>query len=143
MYPDATSWMPKKVFDRIKNRISLNHFGYPTFFIDGKKVRVHRFMNPEWPITDHINRDKTDNRLVNLRKCSSSENNRNVGARSLNKTGFVGVSYDCKNHRYKVQIVINGKNKNLGRYKLLSEAVKVRIDAEIFHYGDYAQNNMR
>lgn len=54
--------------------------------------------------------------------------------RSNNTTGHTGVYYDSKKDNYRVEIMLQGKRHYLGRYKTLSEAVKVRETAkEKFH----------
>ena len=85
----------------------LSHSGrgyfYVTLYKDGKgKIKkIHRLIaehyipNPDnKPIVDHKNRDKTDNRIENLRWATSSENNLNVGMTKSNTTGFKWISPD-------------------------------------------------
>ena len=61
----------------------------------GHTKRIHRLVgeaflpNPDGkPMIDHINRDRMDNRLENLRWATSSENNQNTGRRSDSTTGY-------------------------------------------------------
>lgn len=61
-----------------------------------RKYLVHRLIwalvNNNWPkVIDHINRDRKDNRLLNLRNCDQSVNTKNGPIRLNNKTGFIGV----------------------------------------------------
>lgn len=44
-------------------------------------------------LVDHIDRDRSNNRIENLRLVTSSQNNKNIPIKSHNKTGFTGVSY--------------------------------------------------
>ena len=75
---------------------SLNNYGYIQVNLNGKPYRKHRligiqFLPNDDPINndviDHINHDKTDNHLSNLRWCSSSDN-------SKNKSSYKGVDYE-------------------------------------------------
>jgi len=70
---------------------------------------------------DHINRDRLDNRIDNLRHCTASENQRNTGFRRNNTSGVKGVTFN-KNAK-KWQVAKNGKY--LGIYKDFEEAKKV------------------
>ena len=65
----------------------------------------------EYPelLIDHINGDKLDNRLCNLRDVDNATNVRNAKLRCDNKTGTPGISYKPSVGRYVVQIVLNGK----------------------------------
>ena len=97
--------------------------------IDGKRkiLYLHKAIMPapEGYDIDHINRDKLDNRKVNLRICSRSENLHNQGLRRNNKSGHKGVYFRKDNKKWVAQIGINGKNKNLGSYLTFNEAVRI------------------
>lgn len=101
-------------FDRIKAVRShkpgdpvgyINCNGYPMFGIDDKKVLAHRAAwimcrgsIPQGMFIDHINGDRRDNRLCNLRVASRSVNNQNQRrARSDSKSGALGVFWsECR-----------------------------------------------
>lgn len=90
---------------------------------------------------DHINHDVHDNRKQNLRICTRSENNWNIGTRSNNKSGVTGVSWDKKSNKWVVHISYNGKDHNLGAYFDFNEAVKIRKEAEEKYFGEYSYDN--
>ena len=70
---------------------------------------------------DHINCDKSDNRIANLRDITLTENLQNKTKPNIsNKTGLLGV-YKAGN-KYKALIGINYKNKHLGTYVTKEEA---------------------
>ena len=109
------------------NRISvgavagaLSNKGYVRIQIDRKIHPAHRlawlYTYGVWPKSaiDHINHVKTDNRIVNLREATPSENARNSGLRRDNKWGYKGVSYWARKKKWAAQIRIDGKNKLLG-----------------------------
>lgn len=70
--------------------------GYLTIRIDGKKYLAHRlawfYVYGDFPTAlDHANRNRSDNRLANLRIASCAENAINAKVRSTNKSGTTGV----------------------------------------------------
>jgi len=67
---------------------------------------------------DHINRNRSDNRICNLREVSRGENMQNKDKAASNKTGYKGVSISKhkKNKKFLAQIKFNGKVIYLGRY---------------------------
>lgn len=96
-------------------------WGYIRISIGNKKYSAHHLAwlvaYEEWPMKqiDHIDGNKTNNALSNLRLVTASVNQLcNNRPRSNNKTGFVGVSPD--RNRFKAQIKINGKSMYLGSF---------------------------
>ena len=94
-----------------------------------KNFKVHRLVgnafleNPDnKPVIDHIDEDKANNNVMNLRWCSQKENHYNRGRNINNKCGYKGVCFDKSRNKYRAMININGKNKNLGRFKTAEEA---------------------
>lgn len=103
--------------------------GYVVTLINRKNYQVHRlvwaYFNNETPkMLDHINRDKQDNRIENLRPCSNVENGRNMGISKNNKTGKKGVSWCSRSEKYQVTCRVLGKKKWLGYFIDLDEAAK-------------------
>lgn len=90
---------------------------------------------------DHINHNIFDNRKQNLRICTISQNNHNVGLRSTNTSGVTGVSWSKKSNKWCVHIQYDGKDHSLGFYNSFDEAVKVRKDAEQKYFGEYSYDN--
>lgn len=94
----------------------------------GKKMtkRMHQILFPENKMTDHINRNKLDNRRCNLRKCTKSENIVNTDLRRNNTSGATGVFWYKKYSKWTAYVCINGKYKNIGYFSFFEEAVKAR-----------------
>lgn len=107
--------------------------GYLQVRLDGKFYYAHRLawliVHGEWPSEeiDHINGDRADNRICNLRQCTRSENLQNTPLSPRNTTGFRGVYFSRAKGRYCAQIQVRGKNIKLGYFsdpEKASEAYK-------------------
>jgi hypothetical protein len=99
---------------------------------DGKKrfVSHHRLMglhfipNPEnKPTLDHIDRNKLNNDISNLRWATRREQNLNQSIRKDNKTGYTGISWDKSRNRYVARKVGHIAK----RFKTIEEAIEYRI----------------
>ena len=103
---------------------------------NGKKIYMHRLINntPLGLQTDHINRDKLDNRRSNLRTVSSKENIINTKVRSTNKSGHKGVWFWKSRNKWEASITNNYKKIYLGIFKKIKDAIKVRIEAEKLYW---------
>ena len=80
---------------------------------------------------DHIDRNKSNNSISNLREVSRSENNLNKGLQANNKTGIAGVYFHKKSDKYRAEIKRNNKTTSLGYFDTLDEAITARKLAEI------------
>lgn len=98
--------------------------GYATARINGRLVMMHRLLVdcPAGSEIDHINRNKLDNRRVNLRVVSRAENSLNVGLRNTNTSGYKGVSWNKSARKYSAQITHKGTSYYLGVYEDPQEA---------------------
>ncbi len=114
----------------------VNHSGYCMIRVDGYAYYAHRlawlYTYGEFPdgLIDHINRDKTDNRLSNLRVCSNMENGQNAKISSANKSGTTGVFFNASRQKWMAQIMVARKNVHLGFYESIEDAIRVRKEAE-------------
>lgn len=115
----------------------VNHDGYVQVSIKGKRYQAHRLCwmlangaFPEGEI-DHINHDKEDNRLANLRVVSGKENKRNRPRPKNNTSGFTGVVWHKKHKKWQAQIKVDGSCKYLGLFYSLEDAVLARKSAEV------------
>ena len=98
---------------------------------------MHRGYMPEF--VDHINGNPQDNRIVNLRAASRSENNRN---RRVNKTSGSGVKGVRKQkNRWRVDVRVNGKKQYIGMYATLAEAELAAVETRAQHHGEFARHN--
>ena len=106
------------------------------------KFTSHRLNNlllnpPKGFCTDHINHDTLDNRKVNLRTVSVSNNGRNrKGKNSNNKSGYRNVCWI--NNQWVVQLQIDGKNTRLAYFDDVDEAGQYAEKMRQKYYGEYA-----
>lgn len=122
-----------RVVGEIATKLSSN--GYLVVYLFGETHRAHRlawlYVYGEFPENqiDHINGNRLDNRICNLRDVTSSGNAQNQRLPSKNNTsGYLGVSMNGKS--YIAQITVNGKGVLIGRYKYAKNASKAYINAK-------------
>ncbi len=115
--------------------------GYICIFLNNTSYKAHRIawdiMHAEDPLTaadeiDHINHVLDDNRAVNLRKVTRTQNNRNASRRKDNSSGITGVHWYRANEKWKAQIFVDGKYRHLGYFDNIFDAACARKSAEIF-----------
>lgn len=125
---------------------SVNARGHINVQVDGKMYAAHRIIflmhHGYLPVeVDHINQVKTDNRIENLRPCTSSQNKGNTGISVSNKTGYRGVSLNTRSGLYHAQIKIHGRQTYLGRFVTPEEAALAYNNAAKEHFGEFAHVN--
>lgn len=98
-----------------------------------KTIYMHRVVNqtPSNKITDHINGNKLDNRIENLRTADKRLNATNAKIRKNNTTGVKGCYWEDRVKKWRLQIKVNYKNIHLGYFNKIEEAKLVRSLAEI------------
>lgn len=112
--------------------------GYMQIRVDGKAYYSHRlawlYTHGAWPSDqiDHINRERADNRIANLREATQSQNQQNRLTKT--STGTVGVIWHARDARWQVTIRANGARRYLGQFKDLDAAVAARKTAEREHH---------
>ena len=114
---------------------SVNGSGYLQIDIDGQKYKAHRlawlYATGAWPTAqiDHVNGQRDDNRISNLRDVSRSVNIQNLRkARSDNKSGLLGVS--ANGNRWQAQINVGGKKRQIGTFATPELAHAAYLDAK-------------
>lgn len=129
---------------RTSNRIQLgaqagnrDHYGYLKVCVSYRYYKVHRLIwlhvHGVWPTKqiDHIDRDKLNNRIANLRDVSQSVNQQNrFRARTDNASGFLGVTRHSASKRWQTQIDVNGRRHYLGLFDTPEAAHAVYLDAK-------------
>lgn len=118
--------------------------GYEQIYINGRRYYSHRlawfYITGSWPKDriDHINLIKSDNRLVNLRPATDSENQGNRALQRNNTTGFRGV-YRSENDTFIAGLTKHGKFHYLGSFKTAEEAHKAYKAEAIRYFGQFAR----
>lgn len=117
--------------------------GYIQIRVDYKLEYAHRVIwesvngkIPDGMVIDHINGNTTDNRILNLRLVTQSENMQNTrGARADNNTSKIkGVTFDKRRKKWIAQIFVDGKHHYLGQWDSKEEAAKAYSQgASTFH----------
>jgi hypothetical protein len=112
--------------------------GYWYIGVGGKQYPAHRlawfYVHKEWPTgdIDHINRNRLDNRLANLRHVSRSKNLLNINVRAGSLSGVTGVSPSGeKTKPWKASIQVDGKQTWLGNHATVESAIAARKEAEL------------
>jgi len=122
-----------------------NGFGYLRVYIEDRRYFVHKlawlYVYGEWVegYIDHIDLDKSNNRIANLRPATRSQNQANKRISSRNKTGFKGVHWSERYKRFIAQIEKNNKNKCLGHFKTAEEAHAAYCKAAEKIHGEFAR----
>jgi hypothetical protein len=123
---------------------SSNGYAVSSRKINGKKVLLHRFLlnAPGEKVTDHINRNRLDNRRSNLRLCTRAENNCNMGIRSHNKGMYKGVYWMPNRSKWQVTIRHNKKPMFLGLFDNPHDAARMYNFWAKDLFGDFAVLNV-
>lgn len=87
---------------------------------------------------DHHDRNPFNNRKYNLWQATLNENAQNATKRTDNKSGFIGVLWHKKQQMWHVCIRKDGKRIHLGSFDDKQDAIKVRLEAEVKYYGEFA-----
>lgn len=118
---------------------AINNYGYRFGSIEARPHLAHRVLwamaQGAWPTLDldHINGDRLDNRLINLREVSRLENLHNQRLRPGNESGCHGVTFDTRLNAWVARIKSNYRSEHLGVFPDLADAIAARKQAERNH----------
>lgn len=120
--------------------------GYIKIFVDGRPYQAHRlvwlYLRGFLPARiDHVNGDRSDNRIDNLRLATVAQNAHNRGATKANPVGMKGVSFYPRNGQWRAQISAHGKKFWLGTYPTPQEAHRAYQEAAARLHGAFAKAN--
>lgn len=111
--------------------------GYICTVIDGKHIKMHQFVCDDLKYLDHENKNKRDNRKINLRSSDKSKNEMNKNPSIRNKSGVVGVSQSGRNGRWIAQIK-KGKDHRTKYFINKKDAIKQRLIWEKEMFKEYS-----
>lgn len=134
-------WLPRKgnvSWNKVfagKESGCLDSKGYIRIRTEGRAWVAHRviwkLVSGEDPdFIDHINGNRSDNRICNLRSVSQTENARNTAKHRTNTSGCTGVFWLKRESRWYAVISINNKRKVLGSFREKADAIAARKAAE-------------
>lgn len=118
--------------------------GYTRIKLHKKLYLAHRLAwlveHGVWPVTlDHIDGNGSNNRIVNLRECTMSQNKANSRSYKNNKSGVKGVFWNKKLERWGASIQCGGKRHHLGLYHTKEEAALAYAASAALFFGEYAR----
>lgn len=139
------TWIKPRSGSRLNQVAGNLHLGYIRITFKYEHYRAHRLayymyygIDPLEKLIDHIDGDKSNNKIKNLRLATKSQNNMNRISLGINNTsGISGVSWHKNNKNWRARIQLNGVAKHLGCFTNKEDAIKARKEAEIKYFGDF------
>lgn len=111
--------------------------GYKTVRLGGRSYKLHRLawlhVHGAWPVgdIDHINGNRIDNRIANLRDVPRGVNLENQRKATNNRsTGLLGAYYDQRKRNYYARISIGDKSVHLGTFQTAEAAHAAYLEAK-------------
>jgi hypothetical protein len=146
------TWIKKRTNSRVTvggRAGSLHLTGYVVITLGGRTnaIGAHRLAwayvhgsIPDGMEIDHIDRDRSNNVLSNLRLATPAEQSRNRGAFTTSRSGIKGVNYHQRDKYWRAQICVNRRTIWLGSFKTADEARMAYQEAAARHFGQYASS---
>ena len=142
------TWLVNKSSNAKVNTIagSLSIQGYIRISLNDKRYYAHRlawfYVYGIWPKeqVDHINSNRTDNRICNLREATKSQNMINTKLRKNNKSGIKGISWRKDLKKQHARLTIDKKIICIGNFFNLDDAKLAIENARIKYHGKYANH---
>lgn len=149
-YKDGDLYWIKAPYRNKENQIgqiagSIHKTGYRHITWMNKIHKAHRLIfllqNGYLPKEiDHINGDRADNRIENLREATRSQNQFNKSMQR-NMSGHRGVTWHKKTQKWAVRVMMNNVSRSFGYYDDLEFAALVAEEARIKLFGGYAYDS--
>lgn len=121
--------------------------GYLMIRVNKRHMLLHRlaylWIHGTLPqFIDHINGNRADNQISNLRSATVLENNRNKSAQAKASSRYLGVSYVRPTGKWIARIRHSGKNNHLGTFMSETEAAKSYNEVASRYFGEFAKLNI-
>lgn len=123
--------------------------GYWLVKIGKRPIREHRAIwemfngpIPTGLMIDHIDQNRMNNRLENLRLVTPFQNNGNQPKRVKGSSDYKGVAWLKQRNCFRASIQVDRKQYHLGCFKTQEEAAEVYNAAATKHFGDFASLNV-
>lgn len=119
--------------------------GYRQIMLGRKRYLAHRlawlYVTGEWPDgeVDHINGDRDDNRLANLRLATHAENQKNYPKPRTNTSGVKGVHWSASRGKWIAKICVNYRRIFLGQFDDINEAAAAYAAASAQYHGEFGR----
>ena len=134
----------------LKLNIDSNGYHQVSLCNNGKiNLKIHRLVaqafltnHDDKLCVDHIDRDKLNNHISNLRYATKSENSSNRTIGSNNTSGTTGVDFHKNNNKWRARIIKNRTQINLGYFESKEEAIEARNKAEEKYFKEFRAQNI-
>ena len=136
-----TAFVDDQDFESVSKHSWCYDTGYATTRINGRNVRMHRFLlSPKsTELVDHADGDGLNNTRGNLRLCTGSQNLANSKKPINNTSGFKGVTFSKEKRKWKAEIQINRKGHHLGYFSTPQEAHEKYKEKAIELFGEFSR----
>jgi len=147
-YKDGNLYWKKRLSQRAKIGDKAGYLrkdGYVNIRINNKNYKAHRLVfvfhhdyMPEF--IDHIDGNKANNKIENLRSATKAQNRMNISLQSNSKSGIKNVNWHKKTNKWIVQLGINGKKLHFGTYFDLEVAKFVADTMRHKYHGQFSRS---
>ena len=139
----------KTVIGSVAGYVDKSH-GYVSLSVDGKEYYGHRlawlYMTGAWPThtVDHHDRNRANNRFLNLRPATRTQNNQNMSVHEGREmhSAHKGVTWHKGGNRWMAQINANGKHYYLGLFSNELDAADAYTQAAKRLHGEFATDGL-
>lgn len=138
------SWRDCVGFKRKRNSVGSRSNGYKVIWLSGKLYKAHRLawlhFYGKWPdgFIDHTDGNRDNNRILNLRDVTRTQNNRNSSLSKRNRSGHKGIIWHKKARKWMAGVWA-GRPHYLGLFDNLEDAVVARKEALHKLHGEFGR----